>query len=477
MKQLRNTKIVCTIGPASEDEATFRQLIKAGMNVMRLNFSHGDHEEHYKRILTARKLNEELGTNIAVMLDTRGPEIRTHKFEFGGTTLTKGSIVRIAMSEVLGNAQKFSVTHSDLINDVNIGGKILVDDGNVTLNIIEKDFENQEIVCVVQNDAYIKDRRGINVPGVNLTLDFISERDRADIEFGCDVNVDFIAASFVRRPQDVLDLRELLKSKGKEHIKIVAKIENHEGVNNLEEIIKVADGIMVARGDLGVEVPLTEVPIIQTEIIRKCHMYGKFVITATQMLESMHRNPRPTRAEVSDVANAVLEGSDAIMLSGETANGKYPIEAVQTMDGIARRMEKAINHREMINLAMTYRDQEITKMIGYCVADAALQLNTAAIICPTSTGYTARSISQYRPVAPIIALCPTSQVSRGLALNWGVHPITHKLKSSTDLVISEAVDVTKERYDLLKGEVVIITAGTPLNTSKSTNMMKIEVIE
>jgi len=477
MKEFRNTKIVCTIGPSCESEEMLRKLIIAGMNVARLNFSHGDYEEHGGRIQRIRKLNEELGTNVALLLDTKGPEIRSHKFENGGVTLFKDSIVRVTMNEVLGTSDRFSITHSNLINDVKIGGKILVDDGNITLDVIDLDFENQDIVCKVKNDAYIKDRRGINVPDVKLSLDFISEKDKADIEFGCKMDVDFVAASFARRAQDIVDLRKILIEKGKPNIQIVAKIENSEGVENLEEIIAVSEGIMVARGDLGVEVPTEEVPVIQRKIIHKCQMRNTVVITATQMLESMQKNPRPTRAEASDVANAVLAGTDAVMLSGETAAGKYPIESVEMMALIAKRMEQEIDYSRMIDRAMTFREKDITSTIALAVAESSRQLDAAAIITPTSTGYTAKTLSQYRPKAPIIALTPTAAVVRGLALNWGVHARVVNLESSFDGLLSQAIQTATNEFELKKGDVVIVTAGLPIGKSGSTNMMKIETIE
>lgn len=478
MKDLRKVKIVCTIGPASEDYDTLKSLVKAGMNVMRLNFSHGSHDEHTAKMETMRKINRELGTNVAIMLDTKGPEIRTHTFEFGGVTLMKGSTVRISMNEVVGTSECFSVTYKNLIDDVKVGGKILVDDGNVTLTIKELDFKHQEIICYVENDAYIKDRRGINVPDVNLSMDFISPRDKSDIEFGCDQKVDFIAASFVRRASDVLEIRKILKDKKCEDIKIISKIENLEGVKNLDEIIKVSDGLMVARGDLGVEVPVYEVPVIQKEMIKKCLIANVPVIVATQMLESMQKNPRPTRAEVNDVATAVLSGADAIMLSGETASGKYPIEAVKMMDEIGRRMEKEMDYNQFLNTIRENSKLDITSCIALSVVDASNQLNVSSIITPTSSGLTAKKLSNFRPPVPIIAVTMDDRIMRSLALSWGVHVCKTEMKNTTDEVIEDSVRLTKEHFNLEKGELAIITCSMPLSSSIGhANMMKIHQVE
>lgn len=478
MKKLRKTKIVCTIGPASSDYETMKGLVLAGMNVMRLNFSHGAHEDQLEKANTLRRINKELGTNVAILLDTKGPEIRTHKFEFGGTTLVKDSIVRISMEEVLGNSELFSVTYPDLINDVEVGGRILVDDGNVELHILEKDLEKKHIICKVMNDAYVKDRRGINVPDVKLSMDFISPRDRADIEFGCDNKFDFIAASFVRRASDVLEIRKILKHKKAEGIKIISKIENMEAVNNLDEIIAVSDGLMVARGDLGVEVPVYEVPIIQKEMINKCLMNCKTVIVATQMLESMQKNPRPTRAEVNDVATAVLSGADAIMLSGETAAGQYPVESVKMMDEIARRTEQEVDYDKFINMVKKSRVHDINSGIAFSVVDVTMMLNVSCIIAPTTSGVTASKLSNFRPPVPIIAVTLNDKIRRSLALTYGVHAIKGEFETTTDEVLDEAIKVSTEAYNLEKDEIAVIMCNMPLTDTKTrVNMMKIHTIE
>ncbi|MTL91208.1 pyruvate kinase, partial [Turicibacter sanguinis] len=401
MKQsFKNTKMICTIGPKSEPKEMLSKLVDAGMNCIRCNFSHGDHAEQKNRMDLIREINKEKGTHVAILLDTKGPEIRTHLFENGGVELVAGQTVRVAMNEVLGTAEKFSITYPGLISDVVVGGTILVDDGYVELTVTELDTANQEIVCTVKNSAFVKDRRGINVPGAKLNMEFISEKDRADMIFGCEMQVDYIAASFVRRAEDVLAIREIFAEQGNTHTQIIAKIENQEGVDNMDSILEVVDGIMVARGDLGVEVPAEDVPLIQKEIIAKCNAAGKIVITATQMLESMQKNPRPTRAEVSDVANAIFDGTDAIMLSGESAAGQYPLEAVETMARIARRTEQALDHQEIIARAMASSSRDVASAMGLAVADTVEDLGAQAVIACTQSGATARAISKYRPSAP-----------------------------------------------------------------------------
>lgn len=477
MNNLRNTKIVCTVGPASNDYEVLKELVKSGMNVMRLNFSHGDFNQHLENIKKIRRINEELGTSVATMLDTRGPEIRTHSFAYGGTTLVKNSNVKIYMKEIVGDETKFSVTHENLINDCEIGGKILVDDGNVTLEVVEKNYSEGYILCNVKNDAYIKDRRGINVPDVRLSLDFISKKDHDDLVFGCQNKVDFVAASFVRNEADCLEMRQLLNDFGGEKIKIIAKIENKEGINNIDRIIANVDGIMVARGDLGVEIPVYEVPIIQRMIIKKCHLANIPVIVATQMLESMQKNPRPTRAEANDVATAVLDGVDAIMLSGETAAGKYPVESVKMMSDIAVRMQQDINYESLLAEAKLARTTDIPSIIALSIAEGSSMLPVTAIIAPTSTGFTARQISHFRPKVPIIAITPNYQVARSLSLAFGVHPLVAPLLEGTDEVINQSVNIAKDRFNLLKDEMVFVTCSMPFNVIKYTNMMKIEVIK
>ena len=468
--------MICTIGPKSESKEMLSKLVDAGMNCVRCNFSHGDHAEQKARMDLIREINKEKGTHVAVLLDTKGPEIRTHLFENGGVDLVAGQTVRVAMNEVLGTAEKFSITYPGLINDVEVGGTILVDDGYVTLTVNELDTANQEIVCTVQNPAYIKDRRGINVPGAQLNMPFISEKDHADLVFGCEMEVDYVAASFVRRAEDVLAIREIFKQHGNTHTQIIAKIENQEGVDNMDSILEVVDGIMVARGDLGVEVPAEDVPLIQKEIIAKCNAAGKIVVTATQMLESMQKNPRPTRAEVSDVANAIFDGSDAIMLSGESAAGQYPLEAVETMARIARRTEQALDHQELIARAIASSTRNVASAMGLAVADTVEDLGAKAVIACTQSGATARAISKYRPSAPVVAATSCEKTAASLALYWGVQPVVVAETSNTDELLETAAKVAEDFAGLEAGEIAVVTAGLPAGEG-NTNLMKIHEVK
>ena len=477
MKQsFKNTKMICTIGPKSEPKEMLSKLVDAGMNCIRCNFSHGDHAEQKNRMDLIREINKETGTHVAILLDTKGPEIRTHLFENGGVELVAGQTVRVAMNEVLGTAEKFSITYPGLINDVVVGGTILVDDGYVELTVNELDQANQEIVCTVKNSAFVKDRRGINVPGAKLNMEFISEKDRADMIFGCEMQVDYIAASFVRRAEDVLAIREIFAEQGNTHTQIIAKIENQEGVDNMDSILEVVDGIMVARGDLGVEVPAEEVPLIQKEIIAKCNAAGKIVITATQMLESMQKNPRPTRAEVSDVANAIFDGTDAIMLSGESAAGQYPLEAVETMARIARRTEQALDHQEIIARAMASSSRDVASAMGLAVADTVEDLGAQAVIACTQSGATARAISKYRPSAPVIAATSCEKTATSLALYWGVQPVVVAETANTDELLKTAATVATEVAGLEAGETAVVTAGLPAGEG-NTNLMHIHEVK
>ena len=454
----KKTRIVCTIGPASEDEKMLRKLILAGMNVMRLNFSHGDFEEHGGRIKTARKLGKELSKNIAILLDTKGPEIRTGNFVGGQTEFKKGQVSVITTEDIEGTSDRFTITYKELYKDVKPGGFILVNDGQVELLVDH--VEGEDIVCVCANDGIVKNKRGINVPGIKLGFDYLSEKDIADITFGCEQGVNFIAASFVRRAQDVLDVKKLLIENGHPEIQIIAKIENSEGVENMDEILKVADGIMVARGDLGVEVPAEDVPLIQKEIIKKCRAVGKVVITATQMLDSMQENPRPTRAEVSDVANAIFDGTDAIMLSGESALGKYPEEAVMTMTKIALKTEETLDYDALLRKAIRTAPEDPSEAICMSVAEIASKFSVAAIIVYTESGSTAKRVSRYRPESMVIAATPYEPVTRSLALNWGVKGVVCKQMRDRVAQIEYAQILAKEN-GVEPGEQILITAGTP----------------
>jgi pyruvate kinase len=473
---LRKTKIVCTIGPASESVEKLTQLIEAGMNVARLNFSHGDFEEHGQRIQNIREASKLTGKTVAILLDTKGPEIRTNNMVNGTIELKSGDNIIISMIEVEGTTEKFSITYPGLIDDVHVGSKILLDDGLIGLEVLHIDKEQNEIQTKILNSGTLKNKKGVNVPGVSVKLPGITEKDTNDIIFGIEQGVDFIAASFVRRASDVLEIRQLLEEKQATHIHIIPKIENQEGVDNIEEILEVSDGLMVARGDLGVEIPAEEVPLVQKMLIKKCNTQGKPVITATQMLDSMQRNPRPTRAEASDVANAIFDGTDAIMLSGETAAGIYPVEAVQTMHNIASRAEQALDHKEILSARSKNSEHNLTDAIGQSVAHTALNLDVNAIITPTESGHTARMISKYRTKAPIVAVTANDHVCRRLALVWGVYPQLGRICSSTDEMLDSAVEDSLNSGLVKHGDLVVITAGVPVGEAGTTNMMKIHVV-
>lgn len=472
MIPFNQTKIICTIGPGSNNYETFKGLVNAGMDVMRMNFSHGGYEQHAGELELLTKINKELKTHVASLLDTKGPEIRTHLFKNGKATIKEGERVTLHMEEILGNSKEFSVNYDNLCNDVEVGDTILVDDGYLALQVLELTPDNS-ILTLALNTHELKDRRGINVPGVKLHLDFISQKDREDIIWGCKNNVDFIAASFVRRASDVIAIKEILEEQGNTHTQIISKIENKEGVKNIDEIIEVSDGVMVARGDLGVEVPAEDVPIIQKMIIQKCHAAGKVSVTATQMLESMMTHPRPTRAEVSDVANAIYDGTDAIMLSGESAIGKYPVESVRTMNRIATKIEAQLDRKQLVKRANKSSEftREIESSIAISVAYTVIQSKVDLIITPTTSGNTAKIISKFRPNATIIALCPNQEIAHGLALHNGVEPIIFPLVSDTETVIKKATKLIKEEYGIVAGCRVIITGGFPIGAR--TNGMRI----
>ena len=466
INNIKKTKIVCTLGPASENEETLRELIKNGLNVCRLNFSHGSHEEHKGRMDLVKKLREELNMPTAILLDTKGPEIRTGKFDVPEVFLEEGQTFTITMKDVIGDKERCTVSYKGLANDVKPGDTILIDDGLVGLTV--KEVNNDDIVCEVQNSGIVKNHKGVNVPGVKVNLPAITEKDRSDIEFGIEQGIDFIAASFVRKVSDVLAIREILEENNAEHIKIISKIENQEGVENLDEIIEVSDGIMVARGDLGVEIPTEEIPVVQKLMIKKCNEAGKPVITATQMLDSMIRNPRPTRAEVTDVANAIYDGTDAIMLSGETAAGKYPVEAVKTMATIAKRAEETMrNRRDKIN-----KSKNVTDAISYATCTTAMDLEAKAILSSTASGHTARMVSKFRPDCPIVATTSNESVRRQLALTWGVLPLMREKSANIDHVIVNSIEAAKTSNYVSKDDVVVITAGG----GETTNLIKVETV-
>ncbi|NQX49371.1 pyruvate kinase [Paenibacillus tritici] len=471
---MRKSKIVCTIGPASESLENIKKLILAGMNVARLNFSHGDFDEHGARINTIRQASKELGKTVAILLDTKGPEIRTGKLEVEPIELVQDEYLTLTTEEILGDQNRISITYSDLPNDVQVGSTILIDDGLIGLTVV--DIQGTEIKTRIVNGGTIKSKKGVNVPGVSISLPGITEKDTSDIIFGIGQDIDFIAASFVRKASDVKEIRELLAKHDASHIQIISKIENQEGVDNLDEILAASDGLMVARGDLGVEIPAEDVPLAQKLMIQKCNIAGKPVITATQMLDSMQRNPRPTRAEASDVANAIFDGTDAIMLSGETAAGKYPVESVLTMSRIAEKAESALNHREIFMKQQIAQETTVTEAISQSVAISALDLNAKAIISSTVTGHTARVVSKYRPKSQIIAVTTQERTMRQLALVWGVTPVFGPEAHSTDELLETALNGGKASGLVKAGDLVVITAGIPLGRSGSTNLVKVDTI-
>lgn len=470
METLRKTKIICTIGPASDTPEMIEKLARAGMNICRLNFSHENHEQHKKRIQMIRDVSEETGFNLAIMMDTKGPEIRCGDIENGSMDVVKEQIIRIVKEPVLGNQERFSIMPKEVFNDISVLDSVLIDDGKVYLSVIEKTDEG--IVCRVENPGVIKTRKGVNVPNVKLSMPFISEKDDADIRFGCQNDVDFLAASFVRRAEDIKEIRQILAEENRENVQIIAKIENQEGVDNLEEILEISDGVMVARGDLGVEISFALVPIYQKKIIALANEYGKPVVTATHMLESMMENPRPTRAEANDVANAILDGTDCIMLSGESAVGAYPIEAVQTMDKIAKSVEEIIPYREGLDHAIKSGHRTVQDAIGISVCDSALNLDEVeGIVAFTQGGSTARRISKFRPPVPIFAVTFTKSTQRKLETNWGVIPIYSDVQNEMTND-DELASIVAKNYGIAPGKKVIITAGYPTGEG-TANMLKI----
>lgn len=471
---MRKTKIVCTIGPASESIEKLEQLIEAGMNVARLNFSHGSHEEHGARIKNIREASKKTGKTVGILLDTKGPEIRTHDFVDGQAELVTGAEVVLSTEQVLGTAEKFSVSYAGLYDDVDPGSRILIDDGLIELEVIEKADGN--IRTKVLNSGTVKNKKGVNVPNVSIKLPGITEKDVKDIVFGIEQKVDFIAASFVRKASDVLEIRELLEGHNAQYIQIVPKIENQEGIDNIDSILEVSDGLMVARGDMGVEIPPEEVPLVQKRLIKKCNVLGKPVITATQMLDSMQRNPRPTRAEASDVANAIFDGTDAIMLSGETAAGLYPVESVTTMAKIAERIENTLDHKAIVRAQSKEQGISMTDSIAQSVAYTSINLQVSAILAPTESGYTAKTIAKYRPGVAVVAVTSSEITARKLALVWGVMPIVAQKVRNTDGILELAVQESLKHHFVSYGDVVVITAGVPVGQAGTTNLMKVHVI-
>ena len=470
---MRKTKIVCTLGPATDREGVLRKMLMAGMNVARFNFSHGSHEEHLGRLKLLRALREELDLPVAAMLDTRGPEIRLKTFAGGSVQLRTGQTFTLTTQDIVGDETTCAITYSELPQDVKTGDTILLDDGLVRLTVQESTATT--IRCVVENDGVMKDRKGVNVPNVRLSMPYMSQRDREDILFGVEQGFDYIAASFVRTAADVRELRQLLDSCNS-NIRIIAKIENQEGVSNLPDILAAADGVMVARGDMGVEIDFTEIPVIQKEIIAQCVACGKPVITATQMLDSMIEHPRPTRAEITDVANAIYDGTSAIMLSGETAAGKYPVEAIRTMDAIAQRTEADINYSKRMQNISNQGRISIAAATAHAACTTAMDIRADAILTVSKSGTTARLVSRFRPGTTVAALLMDPQVQRQMALYWGVVPLTMPQASSTDELVDLAVESAEKAGVVRQGDLVVITAGVPVGVSGTTNMIRVRQV-
>lgn len=471
---MRKTKIVCTLGPATDDPAVLQQLILSGMNVARFNFSHGTHEEHHRRLEMLREASRELMMPVATMMDTKGPEVRVGLFRDKKVLLQKGQTFILTNDDVEGDESHVSVSFKELYKDLSPGNRVLLDDGLIELQV--QSIEGYKIITQVQNDGEISDRKGVNLPDVALSMPYISDRDREDILFGIDEDFDFIAASFVRTAEDIAEIRKILDQKHCHNIPIISKIENAQGVQNIGDILKLSGGVMVARGDMGVEIPLEEVPVIQKKIIKKAFLAGRFVITATQMLDSMMKNPRPTRAETTDVANAIYDGTSAIMLSGETAAGKYPVEAVKTMATIAHRTEKDIDYKNRFYHRDYASRTDITNAISHATCTTGYDLDAAAIITVTRSGRTARMISKYRPQIPIVGCTYDPKVFRQLNMSWGVIPILCEVKSDTESLLAHAVDETRKAGIVQNGDLVVITAGVPLGVSGTTNLLRVHTV-
>ena len=470
---MRKTKIICTLGPSTDKDGVLRELVANGMNVARFNFSHGSYEEHKGRLDMLKAIRTELGKPVAALLDTKGPEIRLKEFKNGVEMLEAGQTFTLTTREVEGTKEICSVTYKDLPHDVHEGGTIMLDDGLIMLRI-EK-VTDTDITCTVLNSGKIKTKKGVNVPGVHLSMPYLSQKDREDIIFGIQNGFDFIAASFVRTAQDVYDIRNLLNEYDS-NIRIIAKIENREGVNNIDSILSAADAVMVARGDLGVEIDFTELPGIQKNVIDRSFSFGKPIVTATQMLDSMMVNPRPTRAEISDVANAIYDGTSAIMLSGETAAGAYPVEALKTMSAIAERTENEPHYRDERFKDAAHGQISVSDATAHAACLTARDVNAAAIVTVSESGNTARLLSKYRPAQPIIACVMDEQVQRQLSISWGITPLMMDLATSTDELIEKSTALAKENGYLHDGELAVVTAGVPVGVSGTTNMIKIHMI-
>jgi len=472
---MRKTKIICTLGPAVDDEKILRSMIEEGMDVARLNFSHGSHEEHLKRVNTFKKVRAEVGKPVALLLDTKGPEIRLGIFEGGGAELYANETFILTTREILGNNEKVSVSYDKLPRCVNKDDRILLDDGLIELIVTET--TDTDIICRIINGGIIKDKKGVNVPGVKLDMPYLSEKDIDDIKFAIEHDFDYIAASFTRKASDIIDIKTILEENGGQDIQIIAKIENGEGVENIDEILMVSDGLMVARGDMGVEIDYNELPRIQKMLIKKSMIHGKKSITATQMLDSMIFKPRPTRAEICDVANAIYDGTSAIMLSGETSVGKYPVESVKTMAKIAESTEASIHYKKRFHeMELNESISNVTNAISHATCTTAHDLDAAAIITLTVTGTTARMISKFRPACPIIGCTTNEKVCRQLSMSWGVIPVLFEEKENSDELFEHAVEKAVETGIVKSGDLVVLTAGLPMGIPGMTNILKVHMV-
>lgn len=469
---MKKTKIVCSIGPASNQYPVFKKMVEAGMNVARINFSHATVEERECVVDLVHKVNQEMNRNIAILYDTKGPDFRTGILENGEIELVDGETIRIVKDDVVGNKERITVNYKEALKDIAVGSTILLEDGLMSLKVVDKD--EQGLTCTIIAGGILGDRKGVNVPGVKLNVPFISEQDREDIIYACKHDADFIALSFVDEAKDVLSVKEILKEQGREDILIISKIESETAIQNLDSILEVSDGLMVARGDLGVEVPVVNLPMYQKNMAEKCRKAGKICIVATEMLETMKKNARPTRAEVSDIANAVLDGTDAVMLSGETTAGKYPVDAVRYMANICENTEKYLDYEK--TPTSIYKN-DVPTTIARSIKEATNDLDIKVIVAATQSGYTARKISNLRPKTIILAACPNEKVAHSLAINFGVYPEVISLADSTDELIVRCKDKAKEKYQLQKSDYIIVSGGFPNNmTAKKTNFMKIEEI-
>lgn len=471
---MRKTKIICTMGPATDNEKVMRDLMLAGMDVARLNFSHGTHEEAKKRMDLIKKVREELDAPVAILLDTKGPEIRVKSFKNGKAVLKDGEKFTLYTDDVEGDETKVSITYKDLPRDITAGARLLIDDGLIELEAVS--VKSDRIICEVKNGGTVSNSKGINVPNVSLSMPYLSDKDISDIIFGIEQDVDFIAASFVRTAEDIIEIKNILDKNGGKNIQIIAKIENAEGVDNIDAILRECQGVMVARGDMGVEIALEDLPVIQKEIIKKTYRAGKKVITATQMLDSMIRNPRPTRAETTDVANAIYDGTSAIMLSGETAIGKYPVETVKTMAMIAERTERDIDYVKRLSNINLGENMNITNALSHATCTTAHDLHASAIIALTHSGGTATMVSKFRPDCPIIAPTMNEKVRRQLNLSWGVTPILSEKRNNTDELFDHAVECAQKTGIVKNGDLVVITGGAPVGISGTTNVMKVHLV-